>query len=74
MYKSINNGKIIFKLDSLMKAKKLSKNKLSNMSGVRFDTILRYCRGDITRIDLETICKLCDTLNCKIEDIIEYKK
>lgn len=74
MYKSIDSGNITFKLKQLLNDKNLSKNKLSVMSGVRFDTIQRFCLGNISRIDLEILCKLCKALNCKIEDIIEYKK
>lgn len=74
MYKSIEDGSIQFKLKDILDKKELSKNKLSTISGVRFDTILRFCRGDLSRIDLEIICKLCHALDCQIEDIIEYDK
>lgn len=74
MYQSINSGKIIFKLDKILKKKGIAKNKLSVMSGVRFDTIQRMCRGNLSRIDLEIICRICKSLDCSIEDLIEYKK
>lgn len=73
MYTSIDNGSINFKLKQILIDRNLSKNKLSVMSGVRFDTIQRFCLGNISRIDLEILCRLCNALNCKIEDIIEYK-
>ena len=47
---------------------------LSRNGELRYDTILSYCRGDVTRLDTDTLAKMCATLNCKIEDIIEYKK
>lgn len=74
MYQSIDCGTIKFKLKSLMEQRKLSKNKLSTTSGVRFDTIQRLCRGNLSRLDLEIVCRLCKTLNCSIEDLIEYEK
>lgn len=74
MYKSIESGSIQFKLHRILKERKLSKNKLSVMSGVRFDTIHRFCKGDLSRIDLEILCRLCSALECEIEDIIEYQK
>jgi len=73
MYTSTDNGSINFKLKQILIDRNLSKNKLSVMSGVRFDTIQRFCLGNISRIDLEILCRLCNALNCKIEDIIEYK-
>lgn len=74
MYISIDSGKIQFKLQSLLESKQMSKNRLSVLSGVRFDTIHRFCKGDLSRIDLEILCKLCNTLDCNVEDIIEYHR
>lgn len=74
MYQSIDSGTIKFKLKELMEKRNLSKNKLSITSGVRFDTIQRLCRGNLSRIDLEILCRLCKALNCSIDDLIEYKK
>lgn len=42
-------------------------------SDLRYDTILSYCRNEVTRLDTDTLAKLCNALDCKIEDIIEYK-
>jgi len=74
VYNSGKYGKIHFKLKNILENNKISKNSLSVKSGVRFDTIQRYIKGDIVRVDLDIICKLCKALNCTIEDIIEYKK
>lgn len=74
MYITKDNGKIIFKLNDILLERKLSKNKLSIASGVRFDTIYRFCKGDLSRIDLDILCRLCHTLECNITDIIEYHK
>jgi len=73
MYNSGSYGKIKFKLKQILEDEKISKNYLSTKSGVRFDTIQRYIKGDIVRVDLDIVCKLCNSLNCNIEDIIEYK-
>jgi putative transcriptional regulator len=74
MYNSGNYGKVNFKLWDMLKNNNMSKNSLSVKSGVRFDTIHRYCKGDIVRVDLDVICRLCKALDCNIEEIIEYKK
>ena len=74
MYNSGNYGKIKFKLKEILDRENISKNHLSVTSGVRFDTIQRYVKGDIVRVDLDIICRLCKALNRNIEDIIEYKK
>ena len=72
MYDSKIYGKIRFKLADILEKENMSKNHLSVISNVRFDTIGKYVKGDIERVDLDIICRFCKALNCKIEDIIEY--
>ena len=74
MYDSKIYGKIKFKLKDILENENMSKNHLSVISNVRFDTIVKYVKGDIERVDLDIICRFCKALNCKIEDIIEYEK
>ena len=68
-----NVSGIIFKLDSLLKEKGYSKNKLCVKCNLRFETVQGYCLGNISRVDLYVLAAICQELNCKIEDIIEYK-
>jgi len=72
MYDSGNYGIIKFKLKDILERDNISKNRLSVISGVRFDTIHRYVKGDIVKVDLDIMCRLCKALGCNIEDIIEY--
>ncbi len=74
MYDSKIYGKIKFKLVDILERDNISKNHLSVISNVRFDTIQKYVKGDIERVDLDIICRFCKALNCKIEDILEYEK
>lgn len=74
MYDSKIYGKVKFKLKDILEKENMSKNHLSVISNVRFDTIGKYVKGDIERVDLDIICRFCKALNCKIEDIIEYEK
>lgn len=70
----MNYGKIEIKLNKYLKEHNISRSSLARNGELRYDTILSYCRGDVTRLDTDTLAKLCSALNCHIEDIIEYKK
>ena len=74
MYQSMDSGKIKFKLKDLIQSQNLTKHHLSVISGVRFDTICRMCKGNLVRLDLEILCRLCNALNCSLDDLIEYQK
>lgn len=64
------------KLQKARLKKGYSQNQLSVVSGVTLRAIQSY-EQNTSKIDgvrLETICKLCLSLDCKIEDILESKE
>lgn len=68
-------GRIKFKLDKIMKARKITVYELSNKANVGFQTIKKLKDGEeITRINLDVLAKLCYVLECDISDLIEYVK
>jgi putative transcriptional regulator len=68
------DGKIIFKLQSILDKMNITKYKLSKITNIRYDTICNYCKGNVTLLNIEYLKIFCNVLNCKVEDIIEYKK
>ncbi len=66
--------RIEVKLNEFLKQKNYPKWRLARTSGVDYRTILNYCKGEIKNIKLENLLLICSTLNCKVEDILEYKK
>jgi putative transcriptional regulator len=68
------SGKIIFKLDALLKERNYPKLRLSKNSGLDYRTVLRYCKNDVQNIKVFVLERLCQTLECKVEDLIEFQK
>lgn len=68
----IKNGYFLFKLEQLIDNKDISINKLMRDTNTDFKVIKRILTGDLVRIDIFVIARLCDYLNCEITDIIEY--
>lgn len=67
-----NFGYIKIKLDELIKEKGISKNKLSHRAEMQRTQINQYCSNEITRLDTAVLARLCATLNCRLEDLLEY--
>ena len=67
------DGYYLFKLNSLLDKENVTKNSIIEKKDIDFNSIQRLIKGDLTRIDLSIIAKLCNELDCNIEDIIEYK-
>lgn len=65
-------GKIIIKLDKLIKQKGISKNKLSHKAEMQRTQINNYCKNNIKRLDIDVLSRICSALDCKIEDLLEF--
>ena len=65
-------GYIRVKLDELLKQRKLSKNKLAHRAEMQRTQINNYCRNEISRLDIVVLARICSTLDCRIEDLLEY--
>lgn len=65
-------GKIVIKLDELIKKAGISKNKLSHKAEMQRTQINNYCKNNVTRLDTDVLARICAVLDCKIEDLLEF--
>lgn len=68
----VENGYYLFKLGKILEDKNISINKLMRDTNTDFKVLKRIITGDLVRIDIIVLARLCDYLNCKINDIVEY--
>ncbi|MBO5348935.1 MAG: helix-turn-helix transcriptional regulator [Clostridia bacterium] len=68
----IENGHYNFKLDDILKKKKISINQLMRDTNTDFKVLKRLMTGELVRIDIFVIARLCNYFNCEITDIVEY--
>lgn len=68
------NGYYLFKLEKILADKKISKNKIMRDTNTDFKVLKRLWSGDIERVDITVLARLCDYLDCEITDIFEYIK
>lgn len=65
---------IRIKISELLGVHKMTRKKLAELIGVRPNTIGDMYHENIKKIDVDVLNKICKTLNCKVEDILEYVK
>ena len=68
----VNYGHIKIRLNEVMKEKNISTYQLSTRANIRFQTIQTLRDNSSSRIDFEVLAKICYSLDCKVEDIIQY--
>ena len=65
-------GYIKIKLEKVIRESGLSKNKVSHFSEMQRTQLNTYCKGELQRVDLVVLARICHTLNCKVQDVLEY--
>lgn len=65
---------VVFKVKELLEKNKISRYKLRQYTNLSYDRVNDYYFGRVKAIKTDEIEQLCSTLNCNIQDIVEYKK
>ena len=68
------NGYYEFKLEDILEKREVTLNRVLIKTETDFNVLNRIKTGNLTRMDLSVLARLCDFLDCDLTDIIEYKK
>lgn len=69
-----NYGIIELKLKDILDSKNLTRNFLARAVNTRFEVIDKWYSGNVEKLDLDILARICYVLECKVEDILEYKR
>lgn len=67
-------GTIQIKLGKLLQEKQLSKNKFAQRAEMERTQLNRYINNDVALLSVDVLARMCDVLECRIEDILEYRE
>ena len=65
-------GKIKIHLEELIKQSEMSKTKFSYRADMQMSQVNAYCNNIIKRLDVDVLARICNTLGCSINDLLEY--
>ncbi len=68
----VEYGHIKLKIADIMKEQNISINKLAFRAEMQRTQLKSYVKGDIQRVDLSVLSRLCYALECDLTDLIEY--
>ena len=72
--KGVVMSKIVINLERVLSEKQVSKTQLCYACKLQRTQLNNYCKNKVTRIDLNTLAKICDYLNCDINEILVIEK
>ena len=61
-------------LDRILKQKNISRYELAKRTGIQYQVIDNYYKNRIKRYDGYVLERICDTLECEIDQLLEYTK
>ena len=65
---------IITNLDVMLAKRKMSVTKLADRVGISIVNLSRLKQGNVKGIRYSTLNKICEILDCKPGDILDYRK
>ncbi len=65
---------IILTLDKALDKFGITRYELSKRTGIQYQIIDNYYKNKVKRYDSFVLDRICDALNCQIDDVIQFKK
>lgn len=65
-------GHVELRLKEVMDRKGISRNQLAKLIDARFEVVGKWYKGEVEKMDLDILARICYALDCKAEDIIQY--
>ena len=66
--------KIVIELERVLAEKGVSKRFLCFECKLQRTQLNNYCKNKVGRVDLHTLAKICNCLQCDVEDILKLKE
>lgn len=65
---------IRIKLSEVLGKKKMTRKKLAELTGVRPNTIGDLYNEEVRKIDIDTLNRICEALDCNVSDLLEFQR
>ena len=66
-------GNVRLKLKERMDSDGINRNTLARRIGVRFEVVDKWYRGDVEKLDLDILARICCVLHCTVGDLATCK-
>lgn len=67
-----NYGHVELRLKEVMDERGISRNQLAKLIDARFEVVGKWYKGEVEKMDLDILARICYALDCTAEDLIRY--
>lgn len=67
-----NYGHVELRLKEVMDERGISRNQLAKLIDARFEVVGKWYKGEVEKMDLDILARICYALDCTAEDLIQY--
>ena len=67
-----DHGWIKIKINEVLVKRGISKTQLTYLAFIQRGQLKKLMDGESARVDFDVLARICNALDCKIEDILEY--
>ncbi len=61
-------------LDNALQARNMTRYELAKRTGIQYQIIDNYYKNKVKRYDSYVLDRICEALDCGIQDIVSYQK
>ena len=65
-------GHVELRLKEVMDERGISRNQLAKLIDARFEGVGKWYKGEVEKMDLDILARICYALDCTTEDLIIY--
>jgi len=67
-----NCGHIEIRLQEMLTRRNITRNALARAINARFEVVDKWYKGNVEKLDMDVLARMCFVLNCRVEDILRY--
>ena len=65
-------GTVQLRLREVMEERQISRNQLAKLIDARFEVVSKWYKGEVEKMDLDILARICYALQCTTEDLLRY--
>ena len=65
-------GFVELRLKEIMEARGITRNQLAKLIDARFEVVNKWYQGNVEKMDLDILARICYALDCTTEDLLRY--